>query len=108
VSNKIIELYVSMSWDARTHRIFTRPPADWDEMSTDKQEEFLKHESQQWAEQDVEIGGVVYDDPSEIDNSRWGDSYDEGWVEDLFDSEPPRNRSALNCEEDVQLEVIDD
>jgi hypothetical protein len=108
VSNKIIELYVSMGWDARTHRVFTRPPTDWDEMTREAQEEFLEREARQWAEQEVEVGGLVYDDPSEIDNSRWGDAYDESFIEDMFDSEPPHDRSALDCDENVQLEVVDD
>lgn len=102
---KIIEFYVAANWDARVRRVFTRPPANWDEMSNTEQEAFLEREAHQWAEEEMEIGGVVYDDPSEIDNSRWGDSYDDDMLEDMFIDV---GHSALSDPENVQLELIDE
>lgn len=82
----IIELYVECSWDARTRRTFVYAPDNWDTMSAEEREKFIQELAELWASQDIEIGGIAYDDPSEIDNSRWGDTYSEDEVEDFYGS----------------------
>lgn len=81
----ILEFYVNTGWDARSHRVFTYAPANWNEWDQKQRDEFLERESRQWVEEDIEIGGIAYDDPSKIDNSRWGDTYDENSVEEMFE-----------------------
>lgn len=103
MKNVIIELYVAMTWDARTHRVFTHAPDDWATMSIDERDKFLQEAADEWADGDLEIGAVVYDDPSEIDNSRWGDSYDESSVENMFDS----TSASLRDDENVGMILVD-
>lgn len=83
---KIIELYVACSWDARTHRTFMYAPDHWDQMTKEERDKFLDDQSREWAENEIEVGGIAYDSVAEIDNSRWGDSYNEEMVDDPFAS----------------------
>jgi hypothetical protein len=87
----VIELYVSMSWDARSHRIFTKVPFGWSGMSENEREKFLEAEARAWAEEEMDIGGIVFKDVGTAERETrgyWGDSFSRYDIEDMFGYQP--------------------
>lgn len=83
----VIEFYISMEYDARTHRIFTKVPQNWNDMSADEKEIFLQREAEEYMHTQIEYGGIVHDSPAaayEETKNAWGDTFDAETIEEMF------------------------
>lgn len=83
----VIELYISASYDARTHRVYTKAPSGWAGMTKEEREKFVQAEADSYASEHLEIGGVIHKDvKTAIHDTRqyWGDSFSEDQLEDMF------------------------
>lgn len=83
----VIELYIGMSYDARTHRIYARVPRGWATMNEKEREDFIQNEAETWAAKQLEIGGIVHKDvktATEETRGYWGSGFSEDQLEDMF------------------------
>ena len=83
----VIELYIGMSYDALTHRIYTRVPTGWASMSEKEREDFIQNEADTWAAEQLEIGGIIHKDvktATEKTRGYWSSGFSEDQLEDMF------------------------
>ena len=83
----VIELYIGMSWDAQTHRIYTKPPVGWSKMTSEERDKFLQTEAEMWADEQLEIGGVAFDNVETAERETrqyWGGGFSRYDIDDLF------------------------
>lgn len=101
---KIIEIYVSLDWDAQTHRIFSYAPPDWDTMTEKEREKFERDEVESYLSEHLDAGVIVHDSPEAAEKATrrsWGDSFDESMCEDLWDGKALADMAAAEAAENA-------
>jgi hypothetical protein len=83
----VIEIYVACDWDAQTHRTYARVPDDWEDMTPDTREQFLREAANDYAYDHVEWGTTVHVSvEAAVRDTRnyWSSSFSSDQLEDMF------------------------
>lgn len=83
----VIELYIDMEYDARTHRKFCYAPDDWDTMTDKERAKFLQEEAELYRDEQIECGGIFHASgaaAAKATGRAWGDNYSPEIVEERW------------------------
>jgi hypothetical protein len=82
-----IRLQIDMSFDARSHGYFAKAPDEWVDWTPQQREQFLNDAAQEYLDEQIQAHATFYataEEASSANQSSWGVSFDEDYVEEIF------------------------
>jgi hypothetical protein len=84
----VIELVISMSYDAKSYRSWVKVPSDWDSRTSEAKEIFLQEEAEAFLVANIETDAIVHNSVAEAvetSSDYWGGQFSPDQLEDIYE-----------------------